>query len=46
MPHDSQLIFADHVGRFYARQYGFLPMAGRLWDTCLFVIRLSRRSMS
>ncbi|MGW4203863.1 GbsR/MarR family transcriptional regulator [Streptomyces sp. NPDC004726] len=30
MPHDSHLIFADHVGRFYARQYGFPPMAGRL----------------
>jgi hypothetical protein len=27
---DEQLIFADHVGRFYARQYGFPPMAGRL----------------
>lgn len=25
-----ELIFADHVGRFYARQYGFPPMAGRL----------------
>ncbi|MBT2509389.1 hypothetical protein J7I98_26620 [Streptomyces sp. ISL-98] len=24
------MIFADHVGRFYARQYGFPPMAGRL----------------
>lgn len=30
MPADEQLIFADHVGRFYARQYGFPPMAGRL----------------
>lgn len=30
MPHDAQLIFTDHVGRFYARQYGFPPMAGRL----------------
>lgn len=30
MPNDSRLIFADHVGRFYARQYGFPPMAGRL----------------
>jgi len=28
--HDAQLIFADHVGRFYARQYAFPPMAGRL----------------
>ncbi|AZP15197.1 MarR family transcriptional regulator [Streptomyces aquilus] len=30
MPNDAQLLFADHVGRFYARQYGFPPMAGRL----------------
>jgi DNA-binding MarR family transcriptional regulator len=30
VPDDSRLIFADHVGRFYARQYGFPPMAGRL----------------
>ena len=30
MSQDGQLIFADHVGRFYARQYGFPPMAGRL----------------
>lgn len=30
MPQDAQLIFADHVGRFYARQYAFPPMAGRL----------------
>ncbi|NEA98825.1 MarR family transcriptional regulator [Streptomyces sp. SID13726] len=30
MPDDAQLLFADHVGRFYARQYGFPPMAGRL----------------
>ncbi|MFF0226382.1 GbsR/MarR family transcriptional regulator [Streptomyces sp. NPDC004629] len=30
MSQDSHLIFADHVGRFYARQYGFPPMAGRL----------------
>ncbi|WP_214318752.1 GbsR/MarR family transcriptional regulator [Nonomuraea sediminis] len=30
MSRDDQLIFADHVGRFYARQYGFPPMAGRL----------------
>ncbi|GAA1018369.1 HTH-type transcriptional regulator MmpR5 [Acrocarpospora pleiomorpha] len=30
VPPDTQLIFADHVGRFYARQYGFPPMAGRL----------------
>jgi hypothetical protein len=30
MSQDAQLIFADHVGRFYARRYGFPPMAGRL----------------
>ncbi|MEU9338548.1 MarR family transcriptional regulator [Streptomyces sp. NPDC048290] len=30
MPLDSHLLFADHVGRFYARRYGFPPMAGRL----------------
>ncbi|MBE1537985.1 GbsR/MarR family transcriptional regulator [Actinomadura algeriensis] len=30
MSRDAQLLFADHVGRFYARQYGFPPMAGRL----------------
>ncbi|WP_316784412.1 GbsR/MarR family transcriptional regulator [Streptomyces sasae] len=30
MPQDAQLIFADHVGHFYARHYAFPPMAGRL----------------
>ena len=30
MSHDAQLTFADHLGRFYARQYSFPPMAGRL----------------
>ncbi|WP_129840609.1 MarR family transcriptional regulator [Streptomyces sp. RFCAC02] len=30
MPHDAQVLFADHVGRFYARRHGFPPMAGRL----------------
>jgi biotin operon repressor len=30
MPRDDELIFADHAGRFYARQHGFPPMAGRL----------------
>lgn len=30
MDGDAQLIYADHAGRFYARQYGFPPMAGRL----------------
>ncbi len=31
MTHDTKLIYADHAGRFYARQYGFPPMAGRLF---------------
>ncbi len=30
MSTDAELTFADHVGRFYARQYSFPPMAGRL----------------
>jgi DNA-binding MarR family transcriptional regulator len=30
MSRDEALIFADHVGRFYAREHGFPPMAGRL----------------
>lgn len=30
MPRDEELIFSDHMGRFYARQHGFPPMAGRL----------------
>lgn len=30
MNQDSKLIFADHVGRFYAKQYGFPPVVGRL----------------
>ena len=30
MSQDAQLIFADHVGRFYARHYGFPPIAGRV----------------
>jgi hypothetical protein len=30
MGNDAQLVYADHAGRFYARQYGFPPMAGRL----------------
>jgi DNA-binding MarR family transcriptional regulator len=29
-PASHRLLFADRVGRFYARQYGFPPMAGRL----------------
>jgi len=30
MPSDAELTFADHMGRFYARRYGFPPMVGRL----------------
>jgi hypothetical protein len=30
MDRDMQLTYADHVGRFYARHFGFPPMAGRL----------------
>jgi DNA-binding MarR family transcriptional regulator len=30
VPTDAELIFADHAGRFYARQYGIPPVAGRL----------------
>lgn len=30
MNNDAKLIFADHVGRFYAKQYGFPPVTGRL----------------
>jgi DNA-binding transcriptional regulator GbsR (MarR family) len=30
MPADAELTFADHIGRFYARRYGFPPMVGRL----------------
>ncbi len=30
VPQDAQLTFADRVGHFYARRFGFPPMAGRL----------------
>ena len=30
MPTDAEITFADHMGRFYARQYAFPPMVGRL----------------
>ena len=30
MPRDEELIFTDHVARFYASNHGFPPMAGRL----------------
>ena len=35
MSRDEQLTFADHIGRFYARQYGFPPMVGRLFGYLL-----------
>lgn len=30
MPRDEQVTFADHMGRFYARRFGFPPMVGRV----------------
>jgi len=30
VPTDAEVTFADHMGRFYARRYGFPPMVGRL----------------
>ncbi|MEA2212674.1 MAG: hypothetical protein QOF83_2622 [Solirubrobacteraceae bacterium] len=30
VPTDAEITFADHMGRFYARRYGFPPMVGRL----------------
>jgi DNA-binding MarR family transcriptional regulator len=30
MPSDTEITFADHMGRFYARRYSFPPMMGRL----------------
>ncbi len=30
MSTDGEITFADHMGRFYARRYGFPPMVGRL----------------
>jgi DNA-binding transcriptional regulator GbsR (MarR family) len=30
VPTDAEITFADHMGRFYARRYGFPPMMGRL----------------
>ena len=30
VPSDAEITFADHVGHFYARRYGFAPMVGRL----------------
>ena len=30
MPTDTEITFADHTGRLYARRYGMAPMVGRL----------------
>ena len=30
VPTDSEVTFADHAGRLYARRYGMAPMVGRL----------------
>jgi hypothetical protein len=30
MTTDARLAFADHAGRFYAREYGFPPVTGRV----------------
>jgi DNA-binding MarR family transcriptional regulator len=30
MPTDAEITYADHMGRFYARRFGFPPMVGRL----------------
>ena len=30
MPTDSEITFADHMGRFYARRFSFPPIVGRL----------------
>ncbi|MGH2873062.1 MAG: GbsR/MarR family transcriptional regulator [Solirubrobacteraceae bacterium] len=30
MPTDAEITFSDHMGRHYARRYGFPPMMGRL----------------
>ena len=30
MPHDKEITFADHMGRFHARRYGYPPMVGRV----------------
>jgi hypothetical protein len=29
-PTDAEITFADHMGRIYARRYGFAPMVGRV----------------
>jgi len=30
MPRDEEITFADHMGRHYARRYGYPPMVGRV----------------
>lgn len=30
MPSDAEITYADHMGRFYARRYGYPPMVGRV----------------
>jgi DNA-binding transcriptional regulator GbsR (MarR family) len=30
MPRDEEITFADHMGRFYARRFGYPPMVGRV----------------
>jgi hypothetical protein len=30
VPNDEEITYADHVGRFYARRYGYPPMVGRV----------------
>ena len=30
MPRDEEITYADHMGRFYARRYGYPPMVGRV----------------
>lgn len=30
VPRDAEITFADHLGRFYARRYGYAPMVGRV----------------
>ena len=30
MPSDAEITFADNMGRFYARRYGYPPMVGRV----------------
>jgi len=45
MNNDSILLYSDHVGRFYAKQYGFPPVVGRLLGY-LFVCEPLEQSIS